>query len=224
MMEEDRTKKLLRDVDAYVEELFAPPDEVLEAALRDSREAGLPEINVSPSEGRLLQLLVEIVDARSVLEIGTLGGYSGIHLARGIRQPGFLTTLELNERHAEVARKNIERAGIEEEAFEIVVGDAKESLATLVREETGPFDLVFIDADKESYPEYLEWALKLMKPGSLILADNAIRGGSVLDPNDSSARATREFNERIARDERLSAIVLPLIRERVDGIAIAKVL
>lgn len=224
MMEEDRTKKLLRDVDAYVEELFAPPDEVLEAALRDSREAGLPEINVSPSEGRLLQLLVEIVDARSVLEIGTLGGYSGIHLARGIRQPGFLTTLELNERHAEVARKNIERAGIEEKAFEIMVGDVKESLATLVREETSPFDLVFIDADKESYPEYLEWALKLTKPGSLILADNAIRGGSVLDPNDASARATREFNERIACDERLSAIVLPLIRERVDGIAIAKVL
>lgn len=224
MMEEDRTKKLLRDVDAYVEQLFAPPDEVLEAALRDSREAGLPEINVSRSEGRLLQLLVEIVDARFILEIGTLGGYSGIHLARGIRQPGFLMTLELDERHAEVARKNIERAGIEEEVFHVMVGDAKESLATLVREETSPFDLVFIDADKESYPEYLEWALKLTKPGSLILADNAIRGGSVLDPNDASARATREFNERMARDERLSAIVLPLIRERVDGIAIAKVL
>ena len=221
-MSEDQTKTLLRDVDLYVEELFAPPDEALESALRDSREAGLPTINVSANEGRLLQLLTEIVGARRILEIGTLGGYSAIHFARALPAAGEMVSLELDEHHAEVARTNIERAGLAEKV-EILVGDAKESLRAMVEDGVEPFDLTFIDADKESYPEYLEWALQLSHPGSLILADNAISGGSVLDPEDDSARATREFNERIAKDPRLSAIVLPLIRERVDGLAIARV-
>ncbi len=222
-MSDDETRELLREIDAYVEGLFAPPDEALEAALRDSREAGLPEINVSASEGRLLTLLTEIAGVRRILEIGTLGGYSAIHFARALPDGGAMISLELDERHAEVARRNIERAGLSKKV-EVLVGDARDLLAAMVEAGIEPFDLIFIDADKESYPEYLERALELSHPGSLILADNAIRGGSVLDPRDESARATREFNERLARDERLSTIVLPLIREHIDGIAIARVL
>ena len=222
-MNRDSTTKLLGDIDAYVEGLFAPPDEVLEAALRDSRDAGLPEINVSPNEGRLLQLFAELVGARSILEIGTLGGYSAIHFARALPEDGSLISLELEERHAEVARANVERAGLSEKV-EVRVSDARELLASLVENDEGPFDLVFIDADKEGYPEYLDWSLRLSRPGTLILADNTVRGGSVLDPQDGSARATREFNERVARNPGLSGIVLPLIRERIDGITIARVL
>jgi predicted O-methyltransferase YrrM len=221
-MNGDSTTKLLGDIDAYVEGLFAPPDEALEAALLESRRAGLPEINVSPNEGRLLQLLAELVGARRVLEIGTLGGYSAIHFARSLPEDGSLISLELEERHAEVARANVERAGLADRV-EVRVGDARELLASLVDNEEEPFDLVFIDADKEGYPEYLEWTMRLSRPGSLILADNTIRGGSVLDPQDGSARATREFNERVAGDPRLSGIVLPLIRERIDGITIVRV-
>lgn len=222
-MSEDRTRELLREIDAYVEGLFAPPDEALEAALRDSREAGLPEINVSASEGKLLQLLTQIAGARRILEIGTLGGYSAIHFARALSDGGAMISLELDERHADVARRNIERAGLLEKV-EVLVGDARELLSAMVEAGIDPFDLIFIDADKESYPEYLERAIDLSQPGSLILADNAIRGGSILDPKDESAKATREFNERLSRDPRLSAVVLPLIRERIDGIAIARVL
>ena len=213
---------LLKEIDDYIENLFAPQDAALEAAVRDSQRAGLPEIQVSPNEGKLLQLLAEMVGARRVLEIGTLGGYSTINLARGMAEEGVLISLEIDERHAEVARKNIERAGLGEK-IEIRVGDARELLAELVERDERPFDLVFIDADKEGYPEYLEWSMRLSRPGSLILADNTIRGGSVLDPRDDSARATRDFNEKVANDPRFSAIVLPLIRERVDGLAIARV-
>jgi predicted O-methyltransferase YrrM len=222
MTNTDSTTKLLGDIDAYVEGLFVPPDEALEAALRDSRDAGLPEINVSPNEGRLLQLFAELVGARRILEIGTLGGYSAIHFARALPEDGSLLSLEINERHAEVARANVERAGLTDRV-EVRVGDARELLAALTENGEGPFDLVFIDADKESYPEYLDWSLRLSRPGSLILADNTIRGGSVLDPQDGSARATREFNERVAADPALLGIVLPLIRERIDGITIARV-
>ncbi len=215
-------RALLTRIDDYVENLFAPQDAALEAALRESQRAGLPEIQVSPNEGKLLQVLAELVGARRILEIGTLGGYSAINLARGMAEEGTLISLEIDERHARVARNNIEHAGLARKV-EIRVGDAGELLAELAAGGEGPFDLVFIDADKEGYPEYLEWSLRLSRPGSLILADNTIRGGSVLDPRDESARATRDFNEKLANDPRLSAIVLPLIRERVDGLAIARV-
>jgi caffeoyl-CoA O-methyltransferase len=213
---------LLARIDDYTEERFAPQDEALEAAVRESRRAGLPEIQVSPNEARLLQLLAEMVGARRILEVGTLGGYSAIHFGRALPQGGELISLEIDERHAEVARENVERAGLSERV-EIRVGDARELLAQIAENDEGPFDVVFIDADKEGYPEYLEWALRLTRPGSLILGDNTIRGGSVLDPEDASARATGEFNERIARDPRLSAILLPILRERVDGLTIALV-
>lgn len=214
---------LLRDIDVYIEELFAPSDEALEAALRDSKEAGLPEIQVSPNQGKLMRLLAGMSGARRILEIGTLGGYSAIHLARALPEDGTLISLELDEHHAGVARKNLSRAGLDGKV-EVRVGDAKGLLSKMVEEGAGPFDLIFIDADKEGYPEYLEWSLKLSRPGTVILADNTIRSGSVLDPQDESARAMREFNESLARDPRLSAILLPLIRERIDGIAIARVL
>lgn len=221
-MNGDDTRVLLREIDNYVEDLFAPSDEVLEAALRDSRRAGLPEINVSPNEGRLLQLLVEMSGARRILEIGTLGGYSAIHFARALPDDGALISLEIDGHHAKVARNNVERAGLSD-IVEIRVGDAHELLASLVEDDEGPFDLIFIDADKESYPDYLDWSMRLLRPGSLILGDNTIREGSVIDPQDSTARATREFNERIARDPGLSSIALPLIRERIDGLTIARV-
>ena len=222
-MNRDDLRDLLLQIDSYVEGLFASPDPVLENALRRSREAGLPEIHVSASEGRLLQLLAEIADAKRILEIGTLGGYSTIHLARALPEDGLLISLELDERHAEVARENIRKAGLENR-IEVRFGDAKALLAQMVEDEEEPFDLTFIDADKGGYPEYLEWALRLSRPGSLILVDNTIRGGSVMDPKDESARATHSLNERLARDPRLSATVLPLIRESIDGLAIARVI
>lgn len=220
-MSED-TRDLLRRVDGYVEGLFAPPDPALEYALRRSREAGLPEINVSATEGKLLRMLAEMVGAKRILEIGTLGGYSAIHLARALPENGALISLELNERHADVARENVAEARLAKQ-IDVRVGDARELLAGMAENGEGPFDLVFIDADKGGYPEYLGWALRLSRPGSLILGDNAIRGGSVLDPGDESSRAIREFNEKLARDPRLSSLVLPLIRERIDGLAIARV-
>jgi len=213
---------LLARIDDYIENLFAPQDDVLEAAVRESQRAGLPEIHVSPNEGKLLQLLAELASARRILEIGTLGGYSAINLARGMAEDGLLISLEIDEHRAEVARENVERAGLGERV-EIRVGDARKLLAELAENDEGPFDLTFIDADKEGYPEYLEWALKLSRPGSLILGDNTIWGGAIINPQDNSTRAIYQFNERLAKDPRLSAIVLPLLRERVDGLAIARV-
>jgi predicted O-methyltransferase YrrM len=222
MAQNDDLKTLLTKIDGYIENLFAPQDEALEAAVRESQRAGLPEIHVSPNEGKLLRLLAEIVGARRVLEIGTLGGYSAINLARGMAEDGSLISLEIDERHAEVARRNVERAELGERV-EIRVGDARELLGQLTENGEGPFDITFIDADKEDYPEYLEWTLRLSRPGSLILGDNTVWGGSILDPQDDSTRAIHEFNEELAKDPRLSAIILPLMRERVDGLAIARI-
>lgn len=220
---EREQKNLLVDIDSYVEKLFAPPDEVLEAALEESRRAGLPEIQVSPNQGKFLGMLVEISGARRILEIGALGGYSAIHLARALSEDGSLTSLELEERHAEVARKNIRRAGLGDRV-EVRAGDAKNLLSEMVEGEEGPFDLIFIDADKEGYPEYLRWALKLSRPGSLILADNTIRGGGVMDPKDDLALGVREYNKAVSEDERLSATILPFFKDRVDGLTVARVL
>jgi caffeoyl-CoA O-methyltransferase len=220
--ETDDTKALLAEIDRYIEERFAPQDEALEAAVRESRAAGLPQIQVSPNEAKLLQLFAEMVGARRILEIGTLGGYSAIHFGRVLPEDGTLISLEIDERHAGVARQNVERAGLSDKV-EIRVGDARELLAEMAENGEGPFDLVFIDADKTGYPEYLEWSMRLTRPGSLILGDNTVRGGSVLDPEDDSARATREFNERIAGDPRLSAVVLPILRGHIDGLTIARV-
>ena len=222
-MNTEDTRELLEEIDGYIEHLFGTSDEVLEATLRDSRRGGLPEINVSPNQGRLLRLLVEIAGARRILEIGALGGYSAIHLARGLPEDGELISLELDEHHADVARNNVERAGLSD-IVEVRVGDAHRLLTDLIENGEDPFDLVFIDADKEGYPDYLEASLRLVRPGSLILGDNTVRGGTVLDPQEETARATREFNRLVAEDSRLHGIVLPLIRERIDGMTIARVL
>jgi caffeoyl-CoA O-methyltransferase len=221
-MNTEDTRELLEEIDGYIEHLFGTSDEVLEATLRDSRRGGLPEINVSPNQGRLLRLLVEIAGARRILEIGALGGYSAIHLARGLPEDGELISLELDEHHADVARNNVERAGLSD-IVEVRVGDAHRLLTDLIENGEDPFDLVFIDADKEGYPDYLEASLRLVRPGSLILGDNTIRNGTVLDPQEETARATREFNRLVAEDPRLRGIVLPLIRERIDGMTIARV-
>ena len=222
MAETENIGALLARIDNYIQERFAPQDEALEAAVRESRRAGLPEIQVSPNEAKLLQLLAQMVGARRILEVGTLGGYSAIHFGRALPEDGALISLEIGERHAEVARENVERAGLSHKV-EIRVGDARELLAEIAANGEGPFDLVFIDADKEGYPEYVKWALRLTRPGSLILGDNTVRGGGILDPQDASARATNEFNDTIAGDPRLSAIVLPILRERIDGLTIALV-
>jgi len=218
----DEMAHLLQRVYGYVEDLFAPTDGTLEGALRRSEEAGLPAIQVGRTGGRLLQLLVEISGSRRVLEIGTLGGYSTIYLARALPEGGGVVSLELSERHAEVARRNFEAAGLADRV-EVRVGEAAASLVAMAEGGEGPFDLVFIDADKEGYPAYLEWALRLSRPGTVIVADNVLRGGSVLDPKDPTNRAVAEFNERLARDPRLSAIIIPFFKHRVDGFAVARV-
>jgi caffeoyl-CoA O-methyltransferase len=221
-MQGEDTGTLLRQIDSYVERLFAPQDEALVAALEESRRAALPEIQVSPAQGRLLQLLARMAGARRILEIGTLGGYSTIHLARALSEDGTLVSLEVSKRHAEVARRNIERAGLAAKV-EVRTGDAHKLLARMVEDGEGPFDVIFIDADKAGYPEYLERAISLSRPGTIILADNTIRGGTVIDPKDDLSRAVHRFNESFARDPRLDAIVLPIIRERIDGLSIALV-
>ncbi len=222
-MDGEDYRSFLGDIDSYIEGLFAPPDAVLEASLEESHRAGLPEIQVSPNQGKFLGLLVEISGARRILEIGALGGYSAIHLSRALPEDGALISLELEERHAEVARENVRRAGLDERV-EVRVGDARNLLSEMVERDEVPFDLIFIDADKGGYPEYLEWALKLSRPGSLILADNTIRGGGVLDPQDDSARGVREYNRLVSENEHLSATILPFFKGRVDGLTVARVL
>jgi caffeoyl-CoA O-methyltransferase len=216
--------QLIERIDAYVEALFTPPDPVLSQNLADADAAGLPPINVSPNQGRLLYLLAKIAGARRVLEIGTLGGYSTTWLARALPADGLLVTLELQPRHAEVARRSLVRAAVAP-AIDIRVGPAAASLRDLIRAATAPFDLIFLDADKSGYVEYLNLALELSRPGTLILADNVIRHGLVLDPhpsdpNDAGAKA---YNEAIARHPRLESLILPIIRARVDGLSISLV-
>ncbi|MBA3797127.1 MAG: O-methyltransferase [Chloroflexi bacterium] len=212
-------------VDSYINELLVRPDEALEAALEGSEAAGLPAIQVAANQGKLLHLLARLQGARSILEVGTLGGYSTIWLARALPPGGRLITLELEPRHAEVARANIARAGLAERV-EVRVGPASQSLPRLTQEGVEPFDLVFIDADKEGYPDYLGWALRLTRPGSLIVADNVVRGGALMDPASSDPRvqAVRRFIELVAAEPRLDATVIQTVGIKGhDGLAFALV-
>ncbi|HEX6244193.1 MAG TPA: O-methyltransferase, partial [Polyangiales bacterium] len=181
-------------VDQFITAQLLPRDASLEAALEHSRAGGLPNIQVAPNQGKLLGLLASAVGARSILEIGTLGGYSSIWLARGLAPGGKLITLELDPKHAEVARANLVRAGVAERA-EVRVGPALELLPQLEAESRGPFDLIFIDADKPNTPEYFTWALRLSRPRSVIVADNVVRGGAIADAasTDASVRAMRRL-------------------------------
>ncbi|MEV6482635.1 O-methyltransferase [Streptomyces sp. NPDC051576] len=214
------------DVDDYFTGHLAPDDEVLAAALRDSEAAGLPGISVSGAAGKLLHLLALIQGASRILEIGTLGGYSTIWMARALPADGRLVTLEYNAKHAEVATRNIARAGLDK-IVEVRVGTALETLAELVDEDQAPFDLVFIDADKANNPNYVEWALKLTRPGSLIIIDNVVRGGRVADPDNTSpdVRGTRTALELIGSHARLSGTAIQTVgRKGYDGFALARVL
>ncbi|MET7440824.1 O-methyltransferase [Streptomyces sp. NPDC004082] len=213
-------------VDAYFTELLSPPDEVLTAALADSDAAGLPAINVAPNQGKLLQLLAQLQGARRVLEIGTLGGYSTIWLGRALPADGRLVTLEYDAAHAEVARGNLARAGLDK-ITEVRVGPALESLPALADEHPEPFDLVFIDADKVNNARYIEWALRLTRPGSLIVLDNVVRGGRVTEPGggDPSVEGTRAALELIAGHPKLSGTAIQTVGSKgYDGFALARVL
>jgi predicted O-methyltransferase YrrM len=218
----DFDEGLARRADAYVQELFVPPDDALSRGLEDAEAAGLPSINVSPNEGKLLHLIARIAGASRVLEIGTLGGYSTTWLARALPPDGRLVTLELEPRHAEVARANLARAGVADRV-DIRVGPASASLRALAERREPPFDLVFIDADKEGYVEYLELCLPLVRSGSVILADNTLRRALEVDPSNADVRGIKAFNERIASHPRLDSLILPIIRGHLDGLSISLV-
>lgn len=202
----------------YTESLFAE-DEQLERVKEGLRESGIRDISIAPGYGRLLTLLVKMIGARQVLEIGALGGYSGICLARGLGADGKLVSLELVQKYADVAQKHLQQAGLGDKV-EYRVGEALDSLEALAQEGR-TFDLFFIDADKGNYPNYLEWAIKLANPGAIIVGDNTLMHGETMDPNVKGNRVVkmREFNERIARDPRLEGVILPAY----DGLAIARV-
>jgi predicted O-methyltransferase YrrM len=217
--------ELFVTLDGYIDGLFAPEDPVLSAALADARAAGLPDIQVSPGQGKFLYLLAKLAGARRILEVGTLGGYSTIWLARALPEDGRLVTLELERRHAEVAAGNVARAGMGDKV-EIIVGPALESLPALAARGQAPFDVVFLDADKVNYPAYFRAIMGMVRPGALILADNVIRAGTILNPqpHDPSASAARDFNAMIAADPRLESIVLQQVGLKGhDGLAICRV-
>ncbi|HEV3259467.1 MAG TPA: O-methyltransferase [Gemmataceae bacterium] len=212
-------------VDRYLTGLFVPPDPALDAALEASAAAGMPAINVSPNQGKLLLLLAQAQGARTVLEIGTLGGYSTIWLARALPADGRLITLEAEPKHAEVARANIARAGLAG-VVDLRLGRALDTLPQLAAEGRGPFDLIFIDADKPSYPDYLAWALKLSRRGTLIIADNVVRKGAVIDAasSDPDVQGVRRFNELLAAEPRVSATAIQTVGSKgYDGFAIGRV-
>ncbi|HTS26765.1 MAG TPA: O-methyltransferase [Bryobacteraceae bacterium] len=216
--------ELIEQIEEYIQELYTPADPVLSANLDDAAAAGLPAIQVSANQGRLIYLLAKIARARRVLEIGTLAGYSTTWLARALPPDGMLITLEGDARHAEVARRNLDRAGLPVRV-EIRVGRAAGLLRELIRARTDAFDLIFIDADKASYAEYLDCSIELSHSGTLILADNVIRHGAVLEdrPADANDRGAKAYNEVIARHPRLESLVVPIIRDRIDGMAISMV-
>jgi predicted O-methyltransferase YrrM len=210
-------------VDDYTEGLLIGADPVLDQALADSNAAGLPPIAVTASQGRLLNLLVRIHGARRILEIGTLGGYSTIWMARGLPADGRLVTLELSADYAAVAGGSVERAGLAE-LVEIRVGPALESLSALEAEGGEPFDLVFIDADKQRTPEYFAHAMKLTRPGGLIVADNVVRDGNVADPDteDTGAQGMRRFLEAAGAESRVDATTIQTVGGKgYDGFTLA---
>lgn len=209
-------------VDDYIQELFVTRDESLERGLKEAEAAGLPEIQVSPNQAKLLYLLARIVGARNVLEIGTLGGYSTAWLARAVPPGGRVVTLELSAAHARVARRNLDRCGVGDKV-DILVGPAARLMRCLIAEGEAAFDLIFIDADKEPYVEYLDLALRLSRPGTVILADNVVRDGAVLEeaPEDPEDRSIRAFNAALAAHPRLDSLILPVVREELDGLSIS---
>jgi predicted O-methyltransferase YrrM len=210
-------------VDEYVTNLLVTPDDALEGALAASAAAGLPPISVSPPQGKLLAVLVEIRDAHHILEIGTLGGYSTIWMARALPAKGRLISLEVNPHHAEVARRNLAAAGVDSVA-EVRVGAALDTLPKMVDDGEGPFDFVFIDADKANIPDYFEWSVTLSRPGTVIVVDNVVRNGALVDESGEKPEVVgvRRLHEVLATDRRVTATTIQTVGSKgYDGFTLA---
>ena len=213
-------------VDSYITDLLTPPDPVLDATLKASAAAGLPDIQVSPAQGKFLMLLAQMQGARTILEIGTLGGYSTIWLARALPPGGRVLTIEFDPKHAAVARANFAHAGLSD-IIDLRVGAALDILPHLERGQCGPFDFAFLDADKANNANYFSWALKLSRPGTVIVADNVVRNGAVLDSRstDPSVQGIRKLYELMATEARVTATAIQTVGSKgYDGFAIARVL
>lgn len=216
---------LWKAVDAYIDTQLVTADAALDAALASNAAANLPAIDVSPAQGKMLHILARIAGAKSILEIGTLGGYSTIWLARALPEGGRIISLEVDPRHAEVARANIARAGLEH-AAEVRTGKALDTLPALKAEGLGPFDMIFIDADKPSNPHYFQWALRLSRPGTMIIVDNVIRQGGIIDAANTEARiaGTRQLFEMLAAEPRVTATAIQTVGSKGhDGFILAVV-
>ena len=212
-------------VDLYISEKVVPSDAALDAAIEASAKAELPAIAVTPNQGKLLQIFARLVHARRILEIGTLGGYSTIWLARALPEDGRLISLELNPKHAEVARASIERAGLSKKV-EIRLGRALDTLAKLANESRGPFDLIFIDADKAGIPQYFDWSIKLSRPGGVIIVDNVVRKGAVIeaDSRDEDVQGVRRLNDMLVTEKRVTATTIQTVGSKgYDGFTVALV-
>ncbi|GLO64543.1 O-methyltransferase [Oceanobacillus kimchii] len=216
-----KNHSLWNNVDEYFEEKLLPEDKILNQILENNQAAGLPQIDVAPLQGKLLYLLTKMKSARQVLEIGTLGGYSSIWFAKGVTQNGKVVTLEANQTHAEIARKNIENAGFKQ-TVQVLVGNAIDTLPTL--ENAGEsFDVIFIDADKQNNPKYLEWALRLANEGALLIADNVVRNGEVIDQKseDERIQGLREFMNMLENEERIESTAIQTVSSKgYDGFVI----
>ncbi len=218
-------KSTWSEVDNYLHETLLGKDDILSETIKSNRAAGLPSIDVTPLQGKLLTIICSAVKAKNVLEIGTLGGYSTICLARGVGADGKVVTLEYSDYHGQIAKANLERAGVLDRVT-VRIGPALETLPTLSDEALAPFDLIFIDADKENNPAYLEWAVKLARSGSLIFIDNVVREGSIIDMNDLSeaTKATRRLHEMLGSHPQLEVTSMQTIGEKGwDGFALAMV-
>jgi predicted O-methyltransferase YrrM len=212
-------------VDRYLTDLMVPPDAALDEALRASAAAGMPAIAVSPNQGKLLHLMARMQGARTVLEVGTLGGYSTIWLARALPPGGRVVSLEFSPKHAEVARANLKRAGLGD-VVQVIEGKALDTLPRLLAEGRGPFDFVFVDADKQNQADYFTWAMKLTRVGSVIVLDNVIRDGAVADASnpDPAVQGVRRANELMANSPRVSATAIQTVGSKgYDGFAVALV-
>ena len=218
-------QKIWESVDQYLDKMLIPSDSTLKDALATASKAKLPEIQVSSLEGKLLHLLARIMGARNILEIGTLGGYSTIWMASALPEGGRIITLEANPKHAEVALNNFARSGVENKV-ELRLGKALDTLPKIATEGIGPFDLFFIDADKSNMPAYFEWSLKLARVGSVIIADNVVREGAVLDPKskDADVQGVRRFLEMVGKEKRVSGTALQTVSTKsYDGFALVLV-
>jgi caffeoyl-CoA O-methyltransferase len=218
-------QKQWTEVDQYITERLVPPDPLLEAALQATADSGMPLINVAPNQGKLLNILAQALGAQRILEVGTLAGYSTIWLARALPAGGRMITLEVDPKHAEVARANIARAGLAD-VVELRLGPAIETLPQLAAERPAPFDLVFIDADKANTAAYFEWALTMTRRGGMIVVDNVVRDGAVIDADspDASVQGVRRFMDALAREPRVTATAIQTVGSKgYDGLAIATV-